>query len=112
MSVFGNTCGVRIYRGPCTCKTACPKCQIGCWNPAAYRNPWFGKPGHQIYWWRDPYSYAEFLCVEHYDDAVKDIEEYEELYQTKGVCWNEIYLWRSREAYHMGMWSRGFACSG
>lgn len=82
MRILGNTCGVRMYKGACDhCKHGCNKCRIGCWNPAAYRNPWFGKPGHPRFWWRDPYNYAEYLCIECYDDAVADVAEMEELYK-------------------------------
>jgi hypothetical protein len=82
MSVLGNTCGVRIYKGKCErCTRGCEHCRIGCWNPAAYRNPWFGKPGHPLFWWRDPYNYAEYLCVECYDSAVADWAEWEEAYK-------------------------------
>jgi hypothetical protein len=85
--LMGETCGVRIYRARADSKCdhefvcGCEKCRIGCYKPARWRNPWFGKDyPDEDHWWRNPYSYAEFLCAEHYDDATDTLKEYEELY--------------------------------
>jgi hypothetical protein len=73
--MFGKTCDVRIYQGPCDCNVACERCCIGCNRPARHKNPFFGvnfNLGRSwvegCVWWQTKYSYAEYLCAEHYDE--------------------------------------------
>jgi hypothetical protein len=81
--MIGKTCGVRIY-GPrikfhC-CEHGCENCRIGCFAPARYRNPFFGKEfWDERYWWRGMYSGIEYLCAEHYDEMVSELKEEEDL---------------------------------
>lgn len=78
---MSRTCQVRMYKGPCDCKVSCSKCQIGCYNPARHRNPFFGKEfADDKYWWRGCYGYAEFLCAACYDHMVESTREWEEVY--------------------------------
>jgi hypothetical protein len=84
MGLHGKTCGVRIY-GPRSlhdcCEHGCEKCQIGCFEPAAYRNPFFGTDFcNEEYWWRGWYSDAEFLCVECYEDMVSEAKVWEDMH--------------------------------
>ena len=82
MSLIGKTCGVRMFKGPCGCGFGCEDCQIGCFAPARYRNPFFNTDfSNDTCWWRGGYNYAEFLCGEHYDDMVADAKEYEEAFR-------------------------------
>lgn len=87
MSLLGKTCEVRIY-GPRVfhhcCEHGCDECQVGCFNPAAYRNPFFGKSfldENHNYWWRCGYGYAEFLCAKCYDDMVSMNKDTEAFYR-------------------------------
>jgi hypothetical protein len=86
--MLGRTCEVRMYRGPCgrDCDHGCAHCQVGCFNPARFRNPFFGKDfGGEEYWWRGGYGYAEWLCAGCYDHAVGEAKEFEEMYLISGV---------------------------
>ena len=79
MSLLGKTCGVRMYKGPCVCKMGCDRCQIGCFRPARYRNPFYNTDfSTDIHWWRGGYNYAEFLCDECYDGMIEDAKAWEE----------------------------------
>jgi hypothetical protein len=85
--MIGETCGVRIF-GPRAqhhcCEHGCDKCQVGCFNPARYKNPFFGGKFYaddHHYWWRWCYSYTEFLCAEHYDDMVDEMKGMEDFYR-------------------------------
>jgi len=86
---MAHACEVRIYRATRGCRGnrgaevvhACDKCRIGCFKPARWRNPFFGKDyPDEAHWWRNPYSYAEWLCAEHYDGAMETLKEYEDIY--------------------------------
>ena len=87
---MSKTCQVRIWRGDADrrcqyagdCVAGCNKgCRIGCNRPARFKNPFFGKETpDEAHWWRNPYNYAEYLCAECYDNALSDLEEWEELY--------------------------------
>jgi hypothetical protein len=85
---MAHTCGVRMYRASEKCRDKhgvgpgdCATCRIGCFKEARWLNPWFGKDyPDEEHWWRNPYSYAEWLCAEHYDEAVETLKEYEDLY--------------------------------
>lgn len=81
-----KTCEVRIYKGRCDdCeerRDGCDKCRIGCWNPARYRNPFFGwDDWHEQYWWRGMYGQVEWLCAKCYDDMIRTCKQFEELYR-------------------------------
>lgn len=81
MSLIGQTCGVRVFNGPCGCGHGCERCQIGCFAPARYRNPFYGTDfATEDCWWRGGYNYAEFLCDEHYDDMVADAKNWEKAF--------------------------------
>ena len=82
--MIGKTCGVRMFKGPCRreCGFGCPDCQIGCFRPARYRNPFFGTDFHnEVAWWRGGYNYAEYLCVECYESMVADAKEWEDAFR-------------------------------
>jgi hypothetical protein len=73
-----------MFRGPCRreCGFGCPDCQIGCFRPARYRNPFFGTDFHnEVCWWRGGYNYAEYLCVECYESMVADAKEWEDVFR-------------------------------
>lgn len=86
-----RTCGVRIWKGDgnsaCQlagdCVSGCTYgCRIGCFNPARFRNPFYGKESHDdTYWWRGMYNYVEWLCAECYDDMIRDAREWETVFQ-------------------------------
>ena len=86
MSLLGKTCGVRIYEAQnfkgCGCDHGCEDCRIGCFNPAAYRNPFFGLDFHsdQDCWWRGGYNYSEYLCAKCYDSIVYHAKSWEEIH--------------------------------
>jgi hypothetical protein len=79
-----------MWRGPChVCQDrplgaeGCDDCRIGCFKPARFRNPNFGRKGAEDTfgkWWLFQYSYAEWLCAQHYDEVVADKSDYEEWY--------------------------------
>ena len=82
--MIGKTCEVRMFRGPCPreCKFGCERCQIGCFRPAAYRNPFYNTDfGDEVCWWRGGYNYAEYLCAQCYDEMVADAREWERAFR-------------------------------
>jgi hypothetical protein len=60
-------CDVQIFKGPCDCSVSCEKCRIGCFKLAKFRNPSYD-PGGLVK--GTIYNYAEFVCADHYDEAV------------------------------------------
>ena len=82
---MSHTCGVRMYRASEQCRNdhgagGCEKCRIGCFNPARWLNPFFGKEGDDRFWWRNPYNYAEYLCAGCYDRMMEELKDYEEMF--------------------------------
>jgi hypothetical protein len=95
MGLHGKTCGVCTY-GPRAeyrcCEHGCENCRVGCFNPAAYRNPWFGKnflDDEFRYWWRCGHNHAEYLCVECYEQVASNAKETEERYRDWGGGYKE-----------------------
>ena len=59
----------------------CLTCRIGCFNPARWLNPFFGKEApDDDHWWTTPYNYAEHLCADCYDRMMAELKDYEEMY--------------------------------
>lgn len=73
-----------MYRAAVDCphdhgiELECENCRIGCFRPARFKNPNFGRAeaeGDPDKWWLYAYSYAEWLCAEHYDEVMDRSEE-------------------------------------
>lgn len=92
---MNRLCGVRIWKGDgnpeCQragdCVPGCTYgCRVGCFNPARFRNPFYGmgKEEEMFYWWRYMYSHVEWLCAECYDDLIRTSRYFEEIYREAG----------------------------
>jgi hypothetical protein len=95
--IMNKLCGVRIWRGDgnpeCQvagdCVPGCTYgCRVGCFNPARFRNPFYGRSSASeddlYYWWRYMYTHVEWLCAECYDDMIRTARYFEEVYRDAG----------------------------